>query len=934
MNRQKIDGKYDYFAFISYTDEDTEKAQWMKRILTHYRFPADIREERNGLPSWIRPVFEWKTDTSGGDMRGSESQIQNALFNSKYLIVICSPDAVRSEPVNREIQDFIKWGREKNIIPFIICGKPHAKNPEEECFPPALLGLIGNRERKGIFIDNINEDYAAISVISTMFDIKVNDLWKPYERERKRLRRRKIGSIIGVISIIAVFSFIFALSMSRKNALLEEINFKMLENQSRAVAEKAYSLIDEGDSYLASLLALEILPNDSFPNRPYTVEAEKLLRESLMKETAMMKSNQQRNVGFSPDGMRFIMGTSIWDLKSGCKIYNFDETIHKWHPSGKYIVTTIGDTIKIRNSFSGKCVKQFLGHEKNVSFVTFNSQGSTMVSGGEDNTIRIWNTSNGECIKSFAHNMNGVVYFDYLENGKYFIAVSNDSTISVWNSKSFELIRKIHTNVSPSSDCVSCSPSEDIIALTHVYSDCIYFWNISRRTLERTIKTNSYVEAIQFSRDGKKIIVGGRGIDVYDVQTQVGHKICETPSSVVSFSLSPNGRHLIATSFIDDNFRLLDLNPDSGELLLQHTDSIRVHGVFCTKDVKYVGATDNNGNLFLWNICSGKNHKRYKLKKSLFGIYSHSVQVHPFNNDAVFLSHENIGKVINLDSGNLIVTLEGRIEDSMFLRYCDNGKYVIGTVYEWGGTKIWDSKTGKLICNFINGSNNIYTDKTIPNRGLLISVMNDSIICLNNIKNQTVDKILKGSSRKIKYLEISYNGNYIASMSTDSTICVWDVSKGCCIHTMKGVNSDRKLIVFSDDEKLFATQGIDNSILVWNTQSGALVNKIVGHKYDLWRVDGICFSPNGKYLLSSSKDKTIRLWEVYSGGCLRVINSGTGMNSAFFSPDGTRLIYQGKNGWVVDNYFLHSLDSLISKTRSRFRNRKLTTEEKRRFYLE
>ena len=252
MIRQKIDGEYDYFAFISYTDEDTEKAQWMKRKLTHYRFPADIREERNDLPSWIRPVFEWKTDTSGGDMRGSESQIQNALFNSKYLIVICSTHAVKSEPVNGEIQDFINWGREKNIIPFIISGKPHAENPEEECFPPALLGLTGNRERKGIFIDNVNEDYAAVSVVSTMFNIKVNDLWKPYERELRRKRRMETGFafLVALISFITAFSFYL---LNKEN----EEQRNTIANQLYHIKGDSIKLAEKSDSIQEHLIRIQ-----------------------------------------------------------------------------------------------------------------------------------------------------------------------------------------------------------------------------------------------------------------------------------------------------------------------------------------------------------------------------------------------------------------------------------------------------------------------------------------------------------------------------------------------------------------------------------------------------------------------------------------------------------------------------------------------------
>lgn len=950
----KFDGKFKYLAFISYYDngKDAEIAQSLCKTIEEFKLPTRVRKfeeidereykRKEILPKFLQAIYEYKEKGMPGDI----GQHEDALEKSKYLILICSPESRERYFFNKAVDKFVKERGEKYIIPFIASGKVHAADdpngdPNKECFPRQLLkrGDERRNERRGI---NPNEEgsmkMAAIKIISYMIGVSYTSLWDKYQQANRRKRNTIIGLLI---TLVVVFSGI-AYKMYLLNEQTQKANWKMMENRARAIAEKAYSLIDGGDSYLATLLALEILPNDSFPNRPYTVEAENLLRESLKKETTVIKS-WGHNVGFSPDGMRFIIGSSIWDLKSGSinRNLNVNEKIQKWHPSGKYIVATIDDTIIIRNSFSGKCVKRFLGHERDVSFVTFNPQGNIMVSGGEDNTIRIWNTSSYKCIKTFAYNMDGVVYFDFSENEKYFVAVSNDSTISVWDAKSFELLKTIKTNISPTSSCVSFSPNEDIIAITHVYSNYIYFWNITSGKLERIFKTDSAVGAISFCRDGRRIIVGDTwGVEVYDVRTQVGHKICNTPSSVESLSLSPNGRHLVARTFLDDNFRLLDLKPNNGELTLQYTDSFQVGGMFCMRNSKYIGGSDFKGNMYLWNISSGKIYKQYNLKKSVFGIYFHGIAVHPFDNRAVFLSTNNTAKVMNINSGEIILTLDGRIDNSMNLRFSDDGKYVLGTetwlyYYEWLGTKIWDSKTGKLKCYFSNSSNITYTDMIVPNKELLVSVMDDSIICLNNINNHVVEKIFQGHSRKIEYAKISSKGNYIASMSSDSTICIWDVSKGRCIHELKDIDSDRQLIAFSDDETKIASQGIDKSILVWDIKTGALLHKMVGHKYDILRVDGISFSPNGKYLLSSSKDKTTRLWEISSGGCLKVIsNDKKGMHRAFFSPDGRHILYKGENGWIVDNYLSCSLDSLINIAHKRFNNRKLTTEEKKCFYLD
>ena len=175
-----------YYAFISYNSADEKWAKWLQHNLEYYHIPSALCKEYPELPKKIRPVFWYKQDLSGTKLKKA---LNNELSSSKYLIVICSPDSAKADWVNDEVVAFIEQGKGDRIIPFVVAGTPHAKNPDEECFPPALRNLTRDEEIRGIDVRRKEGKYhALVDVIATMFGVRFDVLWQRHERRRKRIR--------------------------------------------------------------------------------------------------------------------------------------------------------------------------------------------------------------------------------------------------------------------------------------------------------------------------------------------------------------------------------------------------------------------------------------------------------------------------------------------------------------------------------------------------------------------------------------------------------------------------------------------------------------------------------------------------------------------------------------------------------------------------
>jgi hypothetical protein len=129
--------EYRYYAFISYSSEDRAWADWFRYRLEKYHIPRRIEGFKGEPPRHFYPIFQDREH-----LRASSSLdeiLKEALRQSRFLIVVCSPFAAVSKWVNQEIHYFKSLNRSDCILPVVVEGRPSAGPGEPEaCFPPEL----------------------------------------------------------------------------------------------------------------------------------------------------------------------------------------------------------------------------------------------------------------------------------------------------------------------------------------------------------------------------------------------------------------------------------------------------------------------------------------------------------------------------------------------------------------------------------------------------------------------------------------------------------------------------------------------------------------------------------------------------------------------------------------------------------------------------
>lgn len=158
--------KREYWCFISYRHADNKEpgrqwATWLHQTLETYEVPADLvgtKSQRGDvIPERIFPVFRDEEELPAD--ASLSTPIEAALQNSRFLVVLCSPNAVRSSFVADEILRFKQLGKQDRILAAILYGEPTlAANMEKECFPKPLRHAI---DEQGQLIDKLAEPIAA-----------------------------------------------------------------------------------------------------------------------------------------------------------------------------------------------------------------------------------------------------------------------------------------------------------------------------------------------------------------------------------------------------------------------------------------------------------------------------------------------------------------------------------------------------------------------------------------------------------------------------------------------------------------------------------------------------------------------------------------------------------------------------------------------------
>jgi len=605
---------------------------------------------------------------------------------------------------------------------------------------------------------------------------------------------------------------------------------------------------------------------------------------------------------FSPDNNRFLVsGSSIiaeFDIKSGEIIRKFNGIGRaSYSPDGKYIIAgggTAGNSdlsfARLFDSKSGKILFESRTACDGQSAFIDDGKFFTICT---DNELIIYKTDAFSVYKSFS--FNNPRSFDINQN------------ILVKTSENFVECRSIDSNnelffiVHPGA-IARLSPDGKILA-TGGHDQLVILWDVATgEKIRELFGHDHYISSLCFSPDGKYLYSSSRDKVVIKWEVRTGNKILIFGGhswQTKHVSYTPDGKYLVTTGN-DYSVKIWNLAK------ITEVKDIKGHkgsmfGFSFSPDSQSVLTYGEDRIPRLWDFSNGT-------KKMTFRTHKQVVLGAGFSPDGKYcFSYSNDKKVIvwEVATGKKILVLSQALQENkantivsnqnpstFFCFSADSKSFFTFDTLSNTGTYIFrfNLATGSFSDKFAVTTNSIKAEEALHNQ-LSLTPDGKFLICGFHSKNNNSEVHLVDLATLKTWKYVSFSGFFkIAFFNADySRMLVYndykdeaqyfDVTKNSLIQKFSKCTIDDQNNIFSPDSKYFILF-FNNVITLFNAQNGLAVYSF---EYHTANVLSACFSPDGNFLVSSSNDNTMKIYDINAKKL--VLN----------------LIQFGKNDWVVSN---------------------------------
>eukprot|EP00736_Rhodelphis_marinus_P008238 Rmarinus@m.27171 len=630
-------------------------------------------------------------------------------------------------------------------------------------------------------------------------------------------------------------------------------------------------------------------------------------------------------------------------------------------PDNQLLVSSSWDKqIRVWEKETGKLLKVMEGHSDIVKAVCFTGDGTKIVSGSRDKTGRIWSVKTGECLFVLTEHNNRVVSSVCPgPEGHLCFTGCKDGRVRMWDANTGKLVRILGRELNRkkfeyhnTQILAVCLSKDGKTVFTGCQDRAIRVYDCATGEHVGHIRAHtSIVQALCISYDGSTLVSGSedKTMMIWDLTSpELLDATCDTIDAgwVLSLGFSPDGSKIISGHGQGDAM-VWDFHAGKclGTLGKHKSDLTAVHW---SEDDRIIITASLDKSIRVWSSSGGEPlhsfDTRWEISSATF-----SKELRP---RYVCLTNSKFIMLYDIATCQRLRTLQGHTHRVMSVDYSADGERIVS-----GGidrfVRIWDTSTGKLLKKMQNQFETVTSVCFSPDRSLVASASDDSTICIWDATT-TDDEILqpgedvaeakpttdvdavldkewaaekerrkqrrrgekqrwgKTPTRK-KESHGGRSQNDQHNQRNSSGVRNQDQSKPAKADGQENNSREPGYVPRSErpaerfdstsEHHTYKHSEADEQRLLKGAQAVAPVSqkalraKLYGHSES---VRAVAFNPTSQVLASASRDKSVRIWDVQTGECLREIKGhGAEVTCLAFNPQGSAIATGSKDRTIT-----------------------------------